>query len=246
MLTFGSLFSGVGGFDLGFDRAGLRCKWQVERDNFRRAVLAKHWPGVERWDDVRTFPPSWGKWGVDVIAGGFPCTQTSTAAAIHDCRSGLAGSDSGLWFEMLRIVRLLQPRFVVVENVGGASTWKNAITNGLADAGYVVPVEPLSLPAELFGAPHTRRRLFWIADIDGKGLEIARQAESLATECVPRRTTDGNDWLASLPGIRGMDDGLSDWVDRRKRIESCGNAVVPQVAEWIGRRIIESLSQRST
>ena len=56
-LTFGSLFAGIGGIDLGFERAGLECRWHVEIDPYRQAVLAKHWPGVRRWDDVRTFPP---------------------------------------------------------------------------------------------------------------------------------------------------------------------------------------------
>lgn len=241
MLTFGSLFSGIGGLDLGFDRAGLRCKWQVEINPFRRRVLAKNWPGIEQWDNVQTFPPSWGKWGVDLIAGGFPCKQTSTAAAVHDRRAGLAGHQSGLWFEMLRIVRIIRPRFVVVENVGGAATYKDAITDGLASLGYVVPAEPLSLSAEMFGAPCLRRRLFWIADFDGAGLQIARQAESLAAECVTRRTDHGNPWLANIARVRGMDDGLASGLDRRERIEACGDCVNPDCAEWIGRRILEAI-----
>ena len=72
MLKFGSLFAGIEGFDLGFERAGMRCEWQVEIDPYCQRVLAKHWPNVRRWDDVRTFPPE-GEWGVDVICGGFPC-----------------------------------------------------------------------------------------------------------------------------------------------------------------------------
>ncbi len=73
-LTFGSLFAGIGGFDLGFERAGMVCKWQVEIDDYCRQVLAKHWPEVRRHDDVRTFPPRpKGPWSVDLICGGFPC-----------------------------------------------------------------------------------------------------------------------------------------------------------------------------
>lgn len=220
------------------------CRWQVEIDDYANRVLAKHWPNVRRWPDVRTWPqPDTER--VDVICGGFPCKQTSNGAAIHGRRNGLAGSDSGLWFEMLRVVRLLKPQCVVVENVGGAGTWKDTITRGLADAGYQVPADPLSVSAASLGAPHSRRRLFWIADIDGKGLEITRQAGPSPDETHERRATSGNRWIATLPGIRGMDDGISDRLDRRSRIERCGNAVVPQVAEFIGRRIVEALAAPS-
>ena len=112
-LTFGSLFAGIGGIDLGFERAGMTCVWQVEKAEFCRRVLARHWPAVRRHDDVRTFPPSDPpEWHCDVICGGFPCKQTSTAAAVHGRRNGLEGADSGLWFEMLRVVRLVRPGWV--------------------------------------------------------------------------------------------------------------------------------------
>lgn len=77
MLTFGSLFAGIGGFDLGLERAGLRCVWQVEISPRCRRVLEKHWPDVRRWGDVKTFPPP-GDWSCDVICGGFPCQPFST------------------------------------------------------------------------------------------------------------------------------------------------------------------------
>ena len=112
--TFGSLFAGIGGFDLGFERAGFECKWQVEIDPYCQRVLAKHWPNVRRHDDVRTFPPSNpDEWGIDVICGGFPCQDISFAG--HG--AGLAGERSGLWSELLRVTGVLRPSFVVVENV---------------------------------------------------------------------------------------------------------------------------------
>lgn len=236
-MTFGSCFANIGGIDLGFERAGLVCAWQVENHPFAQRVLKKHWPLVKRHDDIRTFQPD-ESWRVDLVAGGFPCTQTSNAAAVHGGRSGLAGKDSGLWFEMLRVVRILRPEFVVVENVGGASTWQAEITAGLASAGYRVPDRPLALPAACLGAPHLRRRLFWIADVDGKGLEITRQFNASSVECDQRRAANRNDWLATITGICGMDDGLPNRLDRRERIERCGLAVVPAVAEYIGRRIL--------
>lgn len=236
-LTFGSLFAGIGGLDLGFERGGWRCAWQVEINPYARSVLEKHWPNVRRHDDVRTFPVGPG-WECDAIIGGFPCKQTSTAAAITGRRTGLAGPDSGLWFELLRVVRILRPSWVVVENVGGADSWKETIQSGLEDAGYRVSNRPLEVPAESVGAPHRRRRLFWIADVDGKGLEITRQGGPSEVDGFERRSPDRNSWLSSLAGVGRVDDGVPGGVDRRKRIEALGNAVVPQVAEFIARRIV--------
>ena len=79
MLTFGSLFAGIGGFDLGLERAGMACAWQVEREPYAARVLEKHWPNVRRHDDVCTFPPEEGNWAVDLICGGFPCQDISVA-----------------------------------------------------------------------------------------------------------------------------------------------------------------------
>lgn len=242
MLTVGSLFAGIGGIELGLERTGgFKTVWQVEKDEYARRVLAKHWPDVRRHDDVCTFPPA-GEWGCDLICGGFPCKQTSVAAAIQGRREGLAGPDSGLWFEMLRVVRLLRPRWVVVENVGGARTWKSTIQGGLEDAGYRVPHRPIEVSAEGVGAPHKRRRLFWIADVDGKGLEITRQGGPSAAGGVSRRGAAGDFWVSAIAGDWGMADGVPHRVDR---LRCLGNAVVPQVAEWIGRRILTAIQQRT-
>jgi DNA (cytosine-5)-methyltransferase 1 len=108
MLTVGSLFAGIGGIELGLERTGgFQTLWQVEQDEFARRVLAKHWPDVPRWDDVRTFPPDEG-WRCDLVCGGFPCKQTSTAAAVHGRRHGLSGADSGLWHEQRRVIGRLR------------------------------------------------------------------------------------------------------------------------------------------
>ena len=155
--TFGSLFAGIGGLDLGLERAGMTCAWQVEIDPWARRVLAKHWPGVRRWDDVRTFPPmadsesercgpwnSWraeshgegsdiSPWTVDLICGGFPCTDISYAGK----GAGLAGKQSGLWYELARIVRVLRPRYILVENVSALLTrGLDAVLGTLAADGY--------------------------------------------------------------------------------------------------------------
>jgi DNA (cytosine-5)-methyltransferase 1 len=250
-LTFGSLFAGIGGMDLGLERAGLACKWQVEIDPYCRRVLAKHWPDVPRHDDVRTFPPSDSEdWSVDVIAGGFPCQDISFAGK----GAGLSGERSGLWFEFARCIRDLRPRYVVVENVAALLVrGLDAVLGTLASIGY--DAEWDCLQADAFGAPHERDRTFLVA----YPVEVAGWRSVLLHGCddLPRdqqwspaegvRTGGGwKRWLSeacqALDGtvssrdFCGVDDGLSSELDR---IGALGNAVVPQIAEFIGRRLIE-------
>jgi site-specific DNA-cytosine methylase len=110
--TFGSLFAGIGGMDLGLERAGLTCRWQVEIDPYCRKVLAKHWPDVPKLEDVRD-AGAHNLQPVGLIAGGFPCQDISNAGK----RAGIDGERSGLWSEYARIIRELRPRYVLVENV---------------------------------------------------------------------------------------------------------------------------------
>lgn len=156
-ITFGSLFAGIGGIDLGFERAGMACKWQVEIDPYAQRVLAKHWPDVRRHDDVRTWPqPDTER--VDVIAGGFPCQDISYAGK----GAGLAGERSGLFYEVARIVREMGPRVVVLENVAALLTrGMGDVLGTLASLGY--DAEWHCIPAAAVGAPHIRDRVFLIA-----------------------------------------------------------------------------------
>jgi DNA (cytosine-5)-methyltransferase 1 len=162
-MRIGSLFSGIGGLELGLEWSGVgHTVWQVEREPFCRAVLAKHWPAAERFDDVRTV----GKANlapVDLICGGFPCQDVSSAGK----GAGLAGERSGLWREFARILWELQPGWVVVENVaGGARRWVNAILRELESLGYACL--PIPLSASDVGAPHRRARIFVVAHLDGR------------------------------------------------------------------------------
>jgi DNA (cytosine-5)-methyltransferase 1 len=237
-MTVGSIFSGIGGIDLGFERAGFDIKWQIELDWFRRAILKKHWPNVKRYIDVRTATP---EEQVDVIVGGFPCKQTSLAAATHDKRVGLAGKDSGLYADMLRIVRLVRPRVVVTENVEGALSSAAEITRHLAESGYELSIKPLTVSAEALGAPHCRRRVFWVAHRYGERLAIPRYIESPSIVRSPWRAFTGNTWLSNLSGTMRVDDGLSSRVDSRLRIAAIGDSCVPQVAEWVARLVKQGL-----
>ena len=158
-LTFGSLFAGIGGFDLGFEQAGMVCKWQVEIDDYATKVLEKHWPYVRRHRDVRTWPQPDTE-PVDVICGGFPCQDISNAGK----RAGLDGDRSGLFFEITRIACEIRPRFIVLENVSALlNRGLDRVLGELAQIGF--NAEWHCIPASAVGAPHQRDRVFIIASI---------------------------------------------------------------------------------
>jgi DNA (cytosine-5)-methyltransferase 1 len=263
-MKFGSLFAGIGGMDLGLERAGMKCVWQVEKDEYARRVLEKNWPNNRRWDDVRTFPPA-GQWDCDLIAGGFPCQDISNAGK----RAGIEGEQSGLWREFHRIICVLRPRLVLVENVAAIlSDGLGRVLGDLAKSGY--DTEWDCIPAEAVGAPHERDRAFLVANaqgehgsrrrlagsaksdapepgtvqsevanVDSSGSQVRAcfggnaQAELAATK---RANSTGDGHWAAEPGVVRMVHGVPYRVDR---IRGLGNAVVPQVAEWIGRRLME-------
>lgn len=154
-LTIGSLFSGIGGLEEGLIMAGHGpVLWQVEIDPYCRAVLARHYPEVVRHEDVFRVG-SHNLPRVDILCGGFPCQDISSAGK----GVGLAGARSGLFFELLRVITELRPRFIVVENVAsGAKRWVDACRRHMGLAGY--ETIPLPLQASDRGAPHRRARIF--------------------------------------------------------------------------------------
>src|SRR5262252_7182618 len=155
IVTVGSLFSGIGGFDLGFQRAGFQIEWQVEIDDYCQRVLAKHWPDVARYGDIRTVTalPY-----VDVLCGGFPCQDISNAGK----RDGIDGDRSGLWSEMVRIIRLVRPQYVIVENVAALlGRGMGRVLGDLSESGYNAEWD--CIPASAVGAPHRRDRVWIVA-----------------------------------------------------------------------------------
>ena len=191
VLTFGSLFAGIGGLDLGLERAGMQCKWQVEIDDYARRILEKHWPDVRRWDDITTLQPSGAEWKVDLICGGFPCQDISTAGK----RAGLHGDRSGLFFEAVRVVELLRPRWLLLENVAGLlNRGLDEVLGTLAEIGF--DAEWHCLQAADFGAPHIRDRVFILAHANTNG--SGEQDRNLTDE---RRST-GETRRESLQGKR--------------------------------------------
>jgi len=241
LLTFGSLFAGIGGFDLGFERAGMVCKWQVEIDDYANRVLAKHWPNVHRERDIREC----GKHNlesVDVICGGFPCQDISNANANA---TGINGSRSGLWSEYFRIIRELQPRYVVAENVKELSF--RGLDRVLCDlAGIGFDAEWQTISAWPFGSHHKRKRLYLVA--------YRSDSDSFRWQGGPhaiRRTWSHAQFTGLVRGVlqfavsAGSHSRISDGVSNRvDRLRGLGNAVVPQVAQFIAERVIGSLRER--
>lgn len=268
-VLIGSLFSGIGGLELGLERAGLgSVAWQVEIDPYCRDVLARHWPSAKRFGDVKktTKLPF-----VDVVCGGFPCQDISGAGR----GAGLAGERSGLWSEFARIVREIGPEIVIVENVAsGARRWLPFVRRDLHLLGY--RTRAIALSAFDVGAPHVRRRVFVVAaNTDRVRLRNEQQwgpwrrsrrvrdaRESVTANARVSRTVadpnclrelgssewstsetwrwsrDESGWTAEPP-VCGVGHGVPDRLDRERAL---GNAVVPQMAEVIGRFVLGETS----
>lgn len=166
-LTYLSTFSGIGGLDLGFDRAGMTCVGQVEIDKHARAILDRHWPGVPKHDDITTAKEWASERGlvgrVDVVAGGAPCQDLSVAGR----REGFEGSRSVLVLEMVALAAHVQADWIVYENVPGLLSSNQGRDLGvlilaLADAGFPY-VEWRVLDSRYFGVAQRRRRVFLVA-----------------------------------------------------------------------------------
>jgi DNA (cytosine-5)-methyltransferase 1 len=233
------LFSGIGGFSLGLERtSGFKTVAFCEIEPFCRRVLAKHWPEVPCYDDVRTLSAdrlTADGVAVDVICGGFPCQNVSSSGD----KTGLDGARSGLWVEFCRLIRELRPRYAIVENVSDLlNRGLGEVLGDLAESGY--DAEWHSIPASFVGMPQARERVWVVAYPDGRGRKISPQRDRSRPIVVLRADDDGLALAqrrareAALGKCR-VADGLSRGVDR---VGACGNAVVPQIPELIGRAIL--------
>jgi DNA (cytosine-5)-methyltransferase 1 len=273
-MRIGSLFSGCGGLELGLEAAlpNSSTVWQVEKDNYARGVLSKHWPEARRYDDIRTIDPA-NLAPVDLICGGFPCQDISAAGK----GAGLGGSRSGLWWEMLRVVcgMVERPKIVVVENVP-ALTIRGLpeILGSLAEAGFDAEWDCISARSQ--GAPHLRSRIFIISYPSGGGRAEGDSAnrdngsQGLGRDGEPPRvhsilphphgagqqkqrrpehpqkknaTLKRHRGWAAEPAMGRVAYGVPRRVDRLRLL---GNAVVPQVAYRVGLRVGEIINERSS
>ena len=278
-----SLYSGIGGLDLGLERAGITVVGQVEIDPFCQRVLAKHWPEVPRHDDVRTCPEWWRSQPrprVDLVCGGFPCQGHSVAGKQHGEEDERWG-----WPAFRDVINATNPPLVLIENVPNLTrTGLLTVLQDLADRGF--DAWWFRVPAAAFGAPHLRWRLFTIA-AHPQRIELRVEPWRSGWSSWPRTALigfDGATWAladpdsktggpsarlagprssaaeAGLgtqePGRRIVSLGRGPWtaepgVDRVAprvparvdRLKALGNAVVPQVAEYIGHLILAGIEE---
>lgn len=226
-----SLFAGIGGLDLGLERAGMQVVAQAEIDPHACKVLQKHWPDVPNLGDVTTI--DWREAGlgrIDVICGGFPCQDISIAGS----GAGLEGEHSGLWTEFARAIRDIRPRYVIVENSPALPVrGLGSVVGDLALLGY--DAEWDCIPAAAVAARHLRARTWIVAYPAGNGNGLAQETVQAGWP----RALD-SDWWATEPDVVRVADGLPDRVDR---LRCLGNAVVPQVAEYVGALVMEHFNR---
>ncbi len=278
--TLGSLFAGIGGFDLGFEKAGWSTKWQVEIDPVNRAVLADRFPDAVQFEDVRECGAH-NLSKVDCITAGFPCQDISVSGSRRDkTKAGLKGEKSGLFFEALRIIREVQSPWIVFENVPGLLASNDhadfvKVIESFAECGYLGYWRVLD--AQYFGSPQRRRRIFLVGGlgqfpsiqflVDAAPVEAvpssfgARRKLWCPADCWPGYTLQATNTRSriSLGGelLVAEEDGWGKMVEREREAEdhgflfgldeanfaeafATGNAVCPQVAQWIAQILMIS------
>ncbi len=268
MLTVGSLFSGIGGLDLGLERAGMKIIWQSEIDPYCNKVLKKHWPEVPNYGNIKEI--DWSRVPrPDVICGGYPCQPFSTAGKRR-------GTDDPrhLWPWVRDAISNLRPRYAILENVRGhLSMGGLQVIGELAEVGYNAEWRVVS--AAGMGAPHRRDRIIIVAypnntgkrtpggnmeqqgetgstqrgnswnELGRRGANVADTNSGRREQCQPETKplswTSGSskrdyaNWWQVEPDVGRVVNGVSARVDR---LRGLGNAVVPQVAEYIGRLVM--------
>ena len=239
------LFSGIGGFSLGLERAGFTTTQFVECNDHAQQILKKHWPHVAIHANILDYSPRKEKFSI--ITGGFPCQDISVAGT----QKGLKGERSGLWSEFKRVIREAETPYVIIEN---SSNLRNlgleVVLKDLWEIGY--DAEWFVLEAGQFGAPHVRERIFIIAyPLGTRGERLVKDEHLVSLR--QRRVCSKEDlqtvyedpfrrsprWPKPLL-CRG-DDGLSRRLDRLTRI---GNSVYPPIAEFFGKIIKQELELR--
>lgn len=239
-VKIGSLFSGIGGFELGLERAipGAITVWQCEQNKFCQKVLKKHWSRAIIYDDVKNIDETVEP--VDLLCGGFPCQDISNSGQQRGIKHG---TRSGLWWEMHRITRILQPRIVIMENVAAIlSVGGRTVLGSLTEIGYDCEWTVIS-SGSAFGLPHQRKRWFGIAYPTG----FRQQGQGGHRH--PQYPKKNKDWKtggfisavqgSALPFMcrthNGFPKGLAS-----NMMKALGNAITPQSSQWIGEQIVQS------
>lgn len=233
-MTHGSLFSGIGGFELGAERAGIQNIWNCEIDPFCRKILKQHYPKTVQYEDIRNLhnPPK-----VDILSGGFPCQDISVSGK----GVGIHGERSGLWKEMYRIIREIKPRYIIIEN-SPALTIRGMeyILCNLSESGYNAEWQCISNCQ--FGYPHKRERIYIIAYSNSYrwGIDISRYEK---VKSIFRKTPTSPDISIAAKRFYQLPDTkyvrTNDGVpDRVHRIKVLGNSVNPTITEYLFKCIL--------
>lgn len=239
-----SLFSGLGGFDLAAEWMGWENKFSCEIDPFCQRVLRHHFPSTNHYGDIRSIDGREWRGKIDVLTGGFPCQPFSNAGE----RRG-EDDDRFLWPEMLRVIREVQPTWIVAENVRGIVSIDEGLVfervcSELEANGY--EVQPFCIPACAVQAPHRRERLWFVAADTkrkrlqgfGKNTGLPGTKKTPYSECFNGMFRTWDTVARSVRGVRSI-DGLSPAMVQRE-IKAYGNAIVPQVAYQIFQAISQA------
>lgn len=247
-MTHGSLFSGIGGFDLAAEWAGWENKFHCEWNEFGQKVLKYYWPNATSYGDITKTDFTIWRGRIDVLTGGFPCQPYSTAGK----RLGKE-DERHLWPEMLRAIREIKPTWIVGENVPGLINWNGGmvfeeVQSDLESAGY--EVIPFILPAASVNAPHRRERVWFVAHSHSTGLQGSQDDGSIGIIRTESNEQPARffctDWevFPTVSPIHERNDGISDRLSgitfskwRAEAVKACGNAIVPQVVYQIFKAI---------
>ena len=235
-MTFIDLCAGIGGFSLGLEQAGMICKGQVENNEYCNRILAKHWPHVPRWGDIKLLNPACLP-AVDLICGGYPCQPFS----LSGLRKGEA-DDRHLWPFFIKIIAHLRPAWCVLENVAGhISMGLDTVLSDLEGEGYAAV--PVVIPACAVGGGHRRDRVWTVANTTEPRPQNYSAKNGNSNKLYGFRFTTPPDFYLAAERIYGLPDSpdirRGDGVPFRvDRIRACGNAVVPQLVCEIGRHIL--------
>ena len=223
-----SLFSGGGLGDYGLTLAGMEIVGQVEIDEYCQKILKLRWPDVPKWKDIKEVKTSELP-RVDIVSGGFPCTDISVA---NNDPQGIAGERSGLWKDQFRIIRDLRPRYAIVENVSALLIrGMGKVIGDLASIGY--DTEWQVIPASWFGAFHRRDRVWIVAYPKSIGRKAFTFQGSFSKKNRPKEPVEWKQFLAIPAGayqiderwkehqdiVCGDDDGTPEDVDRLQMLD---------------------------
>ena len=240
-MTHGSLFSGIGGFDLAAQQAGFENIFNCEIIEYNRKILKKNFPNAKQYEDITKFDAREYKDKIDVLSGGFPCQDVSCANT-HN-RQGIRGGRTGLWKEYARVVGEISPKYIIFEN--SPMLLVSGFEQVLCDLYKLrYDVEWRCFYASDFGFPHYRKRLYGVAYSNSERCSYNTKQDFILQKILPKRTQrpfiipmylKRFNSKSNYETVR-MDDGFSKELDK-ELIHAYGNAIVVPIAKAIFEQI---------